>query len=99
MFRPDASAHAECPEPEPGADPRASREATGGGHQEPGLPEPGQRLGEGKNGAVIRRHIGYGHIPSQHAEALHKFYARYLNPYLKPLHLANLLMLHVHAIQ
>ena len=25
-------------------------------------------LVEGKNGAVIRKHIGYGHIPSQHAE-------------------------------
>jgi hypothetical protein len=39
-------------------------------------------LVEGKNGAVIRKHIGYGHIPSQHAEALQKFYTRHLNPYL-----------------
>ena len=39
-------------------------------------------LVEGKNGAVIRKLIGYGHIPSQHAEAVQKFYTAYLNPYL-----------------
>ena len=39
-------------------------------------------LVEGKNGAIIRKHIGYGHIASQHAEALHAFYAAHLNPYL-----------------
>jgi transposase InsO family protein len=39
-------------------------------------------LVEGKNGAVIRKHIGYGHIPAEHAEALQKFYTAYLNPYL-----------------
>jgi hypothetical protein len=39
-------------------------------------------LVEGKNGAVIRKLIGYGHIPSQHAEAMQKFYTAYLNPYL-----------------
>lgn len=39
-------------------------------------------LVEGKNGAIIRKHIGYGHISSEHAEALHKFYAAHLNPYL-----------------
>ena len=37
---------------------------------------------EGKNGAVIRKLIGYGHIPAEHAEALQKFYAQFLNPYL-----------------
>jgi hypothetical protein len=37
---------------------------------------------EGKNGPIVRRHIGYGHIGSQHAEAVHKFYAAHLNPYL-----------------
>ena len=36
----------------------------------------------GKNGAVIRKLIGYGHIPSQHAEAVQKFYTAHLNPYL-----------------
>lgn len=39
-------------------------------------------LVEGKNGAVIRKLIGYGHIASEHAEALRKFYAGHLNPYL-----------------
>jgi transposase InsO family protein len=39
-------------------------------------------LVEGKNGAVIRKHIGYGHIAGEHAEALQKFYTAYLNPYL-----------------
>ncbi len=37
---------------------------------------------EGKNGAVIRKLIGYGHIPSAHAELLQKFYTAHLNPYL-----------------
>jgi transposase InsO family protein len=39
-------------------------------------------LVEGKNGAVIRKLIGYGHIAGQHAEALQKFYCEHLNPYL-----------------
>jgi len=39
-------------------------------------------LVEGKNGAVIRKLIGYGHIAGQHAEALQKFYRGHLNPYL-----------------
>ena len=39
-------------------------------------------LVEGKNGAVIRKLIGYGHIPGEYAEAMHKFYTKYLNPYL-----------------
>jgi transposase InsO family protein len=39
-------------------------------------------LVEGKNGAVIRKLLGYGHIPSQHAEAVQKFYTAQLNPYL-----------------
>jgi hypothetical protein len=39
-------------------------------------------LVEGKNGAVIRKHMGYGHIPSPHAEQVHKFYTAQLNPYL-----------------
>jgi transposase InsO family protein len=39
-------------------------------------------LVEGKNGAVIRKHIGYGHIPSQHAEQVQKFYTAHLNLYL-----------------
>ena len=39
-------------------------------------------LVEGKNGAVIRKLIGYGHIAGRHAEVLGKFYTRHLNPYL-----------------
>ena len=39
-------------------------------------------LVEGKNGAVIRKHIGYGHIAGEHAAALQKFYTAQLNPYL-----------------
>jgi transposase InsO family protein len=39
-------------------------------------------LVEGKNGAIIRKHMGYGHIASEHAEAVQKFYTAHLNPYL-----------------
>jgi transposase InsO family protein len=39
-------------------------------------------LVEGKNGAVIRKRIGYGHIAGEHAEAIGKFYTQHLNPYL-----------------
>jgi transposase InsO family protein len=39
-------------------------------------------LVEGKNGAVVRKLIGYGHIAGEHAEAIGTFYARHLNPYL-----------------
>jgi len=39
-------------------------------------------LVEGKNGAIIRKLMGYGHIPAEQAETVHKFYAAQLNPYL-----------------
>jgi len=39
-------------------------------------------LVEGKNGAVVRKHLGYGHIPSEHADAIQRFYTAYFNPYL-----------------
>jgi hypothetical protein len=39
-------------------------------------------LVEGKNGAVIRKHIGYGPIAGEHAEDFQKFYTAHLNPYL-----------------
>ena len=39
-------------------------------------------LVEGKNGAVIRKHMGYGYIRSAHAEEIGKFYEQYFNPYL-----------------
>src|SRR6202171_4319958 len=39
-------------------------------------------LAESKNGWVIRKHIGYGHITSAHAEAFDRFYRQHFNPYL-----------------
>ena len=39
-------------------------------------------LVEGKNGAVVRKHIGYGPIAAEHAEAFQKFYTAQFNPYL-----------------
>ena len=39
-------------------------------------------LVESKNGAVIRKHMGYGYIAGEHAQAVHRFYAQQLNPYL-----------------
>jgi hypothetical protein len=39
-------------------------------------------LVEGKNGAVVRKHMGYGHIPGEHAARIQDFYIRYFNPYL-----------------
>ena len=37
---------------------------------------------ETKNGAVIRKHIGYGYIDAGHADRINDFYREYLNPYL-----------------
>jgi hypothetical protein len=37
---------------------------------------------EGKNGAVVRKHIGYGFIPSEHADQLQRFFTAWFNPYL-----------------
>ena len=39
-------------------------------------------LVETKNGAVIRKHIGYGYIDAGHADRINSFYREYLNPYL-----------------
>lgn len=39
-------------------------------------------LVEGKNGAVIRKHLGYGHIASEHADQIQRFYTAHFNPYL-----------------
>ncbi len=39
-------------------------------------------LVEAKNGAVIRKHMGYLHIQAEHAEAIHEFYRNQFNPYL-----------------
>lgn len=37
---------------------------------------------EGKNGAIVRKHMGYGHIAGGHAARIQEFYVRYLNLYL-----------------
>lgn len=39
-------------------------------------------LVESKNGAVIRKHMGYGYIAAGHAEDIHAFYQSAFNPYL-----------------
>jgi hypothetical protein len=39
-------------------------------------------LVESKNGAIIRKYIGYGHIDAQHAEAMDRFHQQYMNPYV-----------------
>lgn len=39
-------------------------------------------LVESKNGAVVRKHMGYGHIAAAHAEAINEFYREHFNPYL-----------------
>jgi transposase InsO family protein len=39
-------------------------------------------LAETKNGAVVRKLFGYGHIPQHHAQAINAFCAEYVNPWL-----------------
>jgi transposase InsO family protein len=39
-------------------------------------------LVESKNGAVVRKHIGYGHIAAPHAPSIQDFYQEHFNPYL-----------------
>ena len=39
-------------------------------------------LVESKNGSVIRKHLGWTHIASRHADAVNQFHRRHLNPYL-----------------
>jgi len=39
-------------------------------------------LVESKNGAIIRKHIGYGYISAHHAEAMDRFHREHLNPYV-----------------
>src|SRR5260370_13320355 len=39
-------------------------------------------LAETKNGAVIRKHMGYGYIPAGHAGRMQQFYTAHFNPYL-----------------
>jgi len=39
-------------------------------------------LAETKNGAVIRKHMGYIHIPQKNADPVNRFYLKYFNDYL-----------------
>jgi len=39
-------------------------------------------LVESKNGAVVRKHMGYLHIGGEHAAAVERFYEKRFNPYL-----------------
>ena len=39
-------------------------------------------LAESKNGAVVRKHMGYGYIAAPHAEEIESFYEQHFNPYL-----------------
>ena len=39
-------------------------------------------LVESKNGAIIRKHMGYSHIASDHAEQVDQFHRESLNPYV-----------------
>lgn len=39
-------------------------------------------LVESKNGSVIRKHMGYAHIPREHAEVINRFYETHFNPYV-----------------
>jgi transposase InsO family protein len=39
-------------------------------------------LVEGKNGSIVRKYMGYGHIPQKMAERIDRFYREYFTPYL-----------------
>ncbi|MCX6717969.1 MAG: integrase [Candidatus Taylorbacteria bacterium] len=39
-------------------------------------------LVEGKNGAIIRKYMGYSHIPKEYAKRINIFDREYLNPYI-----------------
>jgi len=39
-------------------------------------------LVEGKNGSVIRKHMGHWHIEQKHASTINRFYQEHFNPYL-----------------
>ena len=41
-----------------------------------------QALVEGKNGAIVRKQMGYGYIPQSEAEKIQRFYRETLNIYL-----------------
>ena len=39
-------------------------------------------LAETKNGAIVRKHLGYSHIPQHHATQVNTFCQEFLNPYI-----------------
>ena len=39
-------------------------------------------LAESKNGAIVRKHLGYTHIPQRYAPLINCFLSEYLNPYI-----------------
>jgi len=39
-------------------------------------------LVESKNGAIVRKHMGFGHIGAEHAEDVDQFHRQYLNRYI-----------------
>ena len=39
-------------------------------------------LAESKNASVVRKHMGYAHIPKKHAQSINIFYQKYFNPWL-----------------
>jgi len=39
-------------------------------------------LAETKNGAIVRKHLGYSHIPQRFAEEVNRFCREFLNPYV-----------------
>jgi hypothetical protein len=39
-------------------------------------------LVECKNGAIVRKHMGFGHIGAQYAETVDRFHREFLNPYI-----------------
>lgn len=41
-----------------------------------------QALVEGKNGSIVRKHMGYIHIAREHAQAINEFYQIHFNTYL-----------------
>jgi hypothetical protein len=42
----------------------------------------GNGLVEAKNGAIIRKHMGYGYVSAQHAQSMDQFYREHLDPYV-----------------
>jgi len=39
-------------------------------------------LAESKNGSIVRKHLGYTHIPQRHAPLINRFLTDHLNPYI-----------------